>query len=289
MAKSWGARIVGRLFGSRSDKKANAEGVETTNLEDPVKDGLLRLDAEPDKVPSVKDRDQFSTEIRPEVRDGSAPSKETSTAQLNVGKSDTREMPILSVEPVKENADELATPVSNCAPMQKPSPARVPKSQSGRLADKASGVGEGAAVDQSGESPSLVSNGRRKQEPNHGTQRKVTNKVPTKGRAKASIKVPASIKPEIRAPELVIAKDTVADLQPSSDWDLMKVGQGSEKSSELPKSTTTALKRSRKPKPNAMDQQVTDKELDELEAENARLKLLLHEKLRTNNDSIDYK
>lgn len=279
MAKSWGARIVGRLFGSRSNKKADAEGDETPNLEDSVKDSILQHHSEPCEKLSTKDSDQFSAQIRPETRDEAAPTKGISEAQLNAGKPGTREMPTLSVEPGKENADEPATPLSNSVPMPKRSQVRAPKSQGGRLTDKSSGVGKGTATGETSDGQSVVSNGRPKQKPDHGAQRKVTNKVPTKGRSKADIKVSTNIEPENRAQELVSAKDTVAAPKLSRDWDLLKVGQRREQHSAIQKAPTSALKRSSKPKPRAMDEQVTDEELAELEAENARLKLLLREKL----------
>jgi len=275
MAKSWGARIVGRLFGSRSNKKTDAEGDETPTLEGSLKDSLLQHDANPDDEPLTKDGDQFSAQIRPETGDETAPTKGNTKAQMNVGRPHTLEKPSLSVQPAKENADGPATPLSNSARMQKPSPVRVHKSQSGRLADKASGVGEETATGETSNEQSVVSNGRPKQKPNNGAQRKVANKVQTKERSKADIK------PEYRAEEFATTDDTVAALKLSRNPDLINVGQGSEKNTVAPIAPTSPLKRSRKQKTKVMDQQVTDKELSELEAENVRLKLLLSQKLKS--------
>lgn len=256
MAKSWGARIVGRLFGSRSNKKFYAEGNETTNLENPAKD-------------SEEGPDQFELG----ASDEAAPTKRTSKAQLNVGKPDELEIPTLPVEPAKENADESATPLSNFEPNQKSSQVRITKSQSGRLADTASREGEATVTSETSEGQSVVGNGRPKQKPDRGTQRKTANKVST------------NVEPENRAQELVLAKGTVAAQNPSSDLGLRNVGQGGEKNATVPIAPTSPLKLSRKQKRSAVDEQVTDKELSELEAENARLKLLLSQKLKSEGSS----
>jgi len=256
MAKSWGARIVGRLFGSRSNKKFYAEGNETTSLENPAKD-------------SEEGPDQFE----PVASDEAAPTKGPSKAQLNVGKPDKLEMPTRSLEPAKEIADESATSLGNFEPKQKSSQVRITKSQSGRLADTASGEGEVAVTSETSEGQSVVSNGRPKQKPDHGTQRKTANKVST------------NVEPENRAQELVLAKGTVAAQNPSNDLGLRNVGQGGEKNATLPIAPTSPLKRSRKQKRRAVDEHVTDKELSELEAENSRLKLLLSQKLKSERSS----
>lgn len=270
MAKSWGARIVGRLFGSRLHKNAHAVGVETPNLEDPVKDSLLQHASEPYEELPAKDSKTGLDQFEPDASEEAALTKGDTKAQMNVGEPDNLEMPTLSVEP--------ATPLSNSAPMQKPSPVRVPKSQNGRLPDKASGVGEGTPTGKTSDGQSVVSNRRRKQKPDHGAQRKVANEVP----AKANIKAPTDVKPENLTDEIISTKVTAKANKPSPHVDLLKVVQGREKKSATPKAELSPIKRSRSQKPKVMDEQVTDEELAKLEAENARLKLLLREKLKSN-------
>ncbi|MEJ5083638.1 hypothetical protein [Ochrobactrum sp. MYb379] len=282
MAKSWGARIVGRLFGSRSHKKADAEGNETPTLEDSVKDSLLQHDSEPYEALSTKDSEKDLNQFEPETGDEAAPTKSPSEAQLNVGKPDTGEIPTLSEEPGKENADEPLTRLSNSAPMPKPSPVQVHKSQNGPLLDKASGVGVGPATDETSDGKSVISNSGRRRKRDHGAQRKVANEVPTKVPAKADIKALTDFRLETSADELASTKDTVKAKKLSPHGDLPRVVQEREEKSAAPKAKLSAMKRSHTQKPKAMDGQVTDEELAELEAENARLKLLLHEKLQSN-------
>lgn len=289
MAKSWGARIVGRLFGSRSDKKADAEGNETSSLEGPVEDSFLRHGSEPyDDLPA-KDSEIGLNRFEPAAREKTAPIEESSKAESNVGRPDKLEMQALPVQPSKENAGELATPLSSSAPMQKPCSVGIPKSQRGRLTAKASGVGEVTAAVETSNGKSSVSTSGRKRKPNHGAQRKVTNEVPAKGPGNADIKAPTDTKSENRIDELVSANDTVATKKMSRHGDLLKVGQESKMKFAAPKAEFSSIKRSRTQKPKAMDEQVTDEELAELEAENIRLKHLLHYKLQTNIDSIDNK
>ena len=282
MAKSWGARIVGRLFGSRSHKNADAEGNATPILEDSLKDSLLQHDSEPYEALSTKDSEKDLNQFDPETGDEAAPTKGPSEAQLNVVKPDTSEMPTLSEEPGKENADEPVTRLSNSAPMPKPSPVRVNKSQNGPLHDKASGVGAGPATDETSDGKSVISNSGRRRKRDHRAKSKVANEVPTKAPAKADIKAFTDFRLENSADELASTKDTLKAKKLSPHGDLPRVVEEREEKSAAPKAKLSAMKRSHAQKPKAMDGQVTDEELAQLEAENARLKLLLHEKLQSN-------
>lgn len=220
-----------------------------------------------------------------ETTEVSRPEKQSANAEIKAGKPHMLELQSNPVQPTNEGTDTQPTLPTSLEPTQKLSQVGAPKSQSGLQAVKASTVGQGLAVDETPDKQSVVSNVNRKQKPDHGGKKRVTSKISTKNLSKADSKLLINIESENRAEVLVSVKQAPASQEPSPHVELLKVEQRTAKNSPIPRAITSPLKRSRKQNSKAMGEEVTDEEWAELEAENAHLKLLLQEKLKSESST----
>jgi len=280
MTKSWGARIFGRLFNLGS-KKADAEKDEISTLEIPVKAGPQQLDQDADDLLPNKSSEYGLNQLGPEATAEAEPTKDGAKAQMNVGKPQTLEILTSPVKQMGVPTDKPATLLATSGPTQKPSRVRVPKSQRGFLADKGAATGETLAAGKTPNKQSIVGNGKRKRKSQDRVQNKITGGLPVKRLSKADSKTSITNRLENCAEELVSVKQVSVPLEPSWQSDLLKVDQGRSNESTIRTASTSTLKRSRKQRSKALDEQVTDELLAELEADNTRLKLLLLKKLNS--------
>ena len=277
--KSWGARLVKRLFISRSHN-SDPVGDETPTVISPVEANPHQSNQRPNEELPIKGSAKGSDQIGLETSREAGLTKKNANAEIKVDKPHTLELPSNPVQLTNESTDKQPTLSTSLKPTQKPSQVGAPNSQRELRAGKGSMVGEGLAADETSERQRVLNNGTR--DPDYDAKRRVISRLSTQKPSKANSKAPTSIEPENRAEVLASVKEASASQEPSNHVKLLQVKQGPAKNSPIPRAPVSPLKRSRKQKPKAADEQVTDEELAELEAENARLKLLLGERLRKN-------
>jgi len=142
---------------------------------------------------------------------------------------------------------------------------------------------EGAPVDETSDRESLVSSGTSRAD--QALEKQVTGKIPTKRSGRAGGK--AAIRTGPKSP----SEEGARGQTPQAFQELSIHGQLSQAEGAINENAATPVvpvsppKRSRLRKPKITDEQVTEEQLAELEAENVRLKLLLHERLSAKQDN----
>lgn len=275
--KSWGARIVERLFKSKSHKD-DAAGDETPPVISPAKASPLHSDQLPDEGLQVNGLGESPDQTGPVAIEEVETKTANKNAELNGDELHKLEKPSPDdVQPANEAKDKSATSLSNPASKRKQILARDSKSKDGQGTGEGKNVRDEQADDEasSGES-ATISNERRfnKDIPKSGNRKISTNKL-----ADAQSQEFNQDGPESRSDELAPLKETLTAQKPLDAGSLSKRKQSTATHSTDSGATALPLKSSRKQKLKVEDERVTDEELAELEAENARLKLLLHKKM----------
>ncbi|MBC8719575.1 hypothetical protein [Ochrobactrum sp. Marseille-Q0166] len=236
-----GTRIVERLFKSESYKEDVLED-ETPAAVKTLQTNSLQRDNLPDEGLPIKDvgRNFYQTGMV-------APKKaEPITGATNVAMNGDQPHRFDSPPPVVQPANETT---------DKPETKLSVREAAQMLFDEKP-AGQGTAL-----------NNERK--PNKGGPKRSSSKVQKKKRTDAQSEELVQTEQKSRSEELVVQT-------PSDATSLLKLEQATAKHSTIYDANTLPLKRSRKQKPKAVDEPVTDEELAELEAENAGLKLLLY-------------
>lgn len=190
-------------------------------------------------------------------------------------------------EPTHAAANEPSTSSSVSKPTQNLSRRRSSKSKDGLMAgnDLAVSDGEGDTADAAAENKSVVS--ERKLQTDHELQKFTINTTPAKELEEADGNASIGAEPGNPSEALVPYEEANALHEPSSGAEPPRIEQTTGKDAMIPVAPMSPQKRSPDRKPKATDELVTDEMLAELEAENARLKRLLREKLSAKQDNSE--
>lgn len=267
--KSWGVRLVAGLKNWRT-RKIDA-------VPDPIPD--FEHAEQPDQEPSEsfevtpKEFEEKASRANPQYADaqktddsGEPKTLETASGREEQTDQDTNE-PSTSTYTFQQLPKQSRARIS--ITVGQPTKARKPAEQERARVDETSN-GEGLA--RSGI-------GRADQE----LKKRVTSKVLTESFGKSGNKalVPTGRR---SPPQLVAVPETTAFREPSIHGQFPQTGKAMDENAAISVLPESAHKRTRRKKQQTTDEQVTAEELAELEAENTRLKLLLHERLSAKQD-----
>ncbi|KAB0565039.1 hypothetical protein [Brucella pituitosa] len=190
-------------------------------------------------------------------------------------------------EPTHEAANEPSTSSSVSKPTQNLSRGRSSKSKDGLMAgnDLTVSDGEGDSANEAAENKSVIS--KRKLQFDHELQKVTINTTPAKELEEADGNASIGAEPVNPSEALVSFEEANALHEPSSGAEPPRIEQATDKDATIPGASMSPQMRSRDRKPKATDELVTDEMLAELEAENARLKRLLREKLSAIKDNSE--
>ncbi|WP_266031486.1 hypothetical protein [Brucella intermedia] len=265
--KSWGVRLVAGLknWRTRKDDAVPDPIPVSGHAEQPDQDPTESMD-----VGSTGFKEKASR-ANPQYADAQKAdrSDEPKTLETSSGRE----------EQTDQETNEPSTSTTTFQQPPKQSRARVSKT-AGQLT-KAPAEQVRARVDETsnGEGFARSGIGRADQE----LKKRVTGKVLTKssGRTGNKALVPTGRK---NSPPLIAVPETTAFQEPSIHGQFPQTGKAMDENAAISVLPASPHKRSPRKKQQTVEEQVTAEELAELEAENTRLKLLLHERLSAKQD-----
>ncbi len=283
--KSWSKRLVAGLKNWRS--RDNDTGADATSGGQSPADMTPERSDDGSKAKlsikvTVEDFEGTGVDANPQIK----PTTPLETSPVPANEVQPPEASSSQPEPTHEAADEPSSS-SVSKPTQNLSRRRSSKSKVGLLGgnDLAVSDGEGDSATEAAENKSVTR--ERKLQTDHELQKFTINTTPAKELEDADGNASIGAEPRNPSEALVSFEEANALHEPSSGAEPSRIDQATDKDATIPGAPMSPQMRSRDRKPKATDELVTDAMLAELEAENARLKRLLREKLSATKDNSE--